>query len=96
MLEGNIREYEEKRLAIEAAAVDEAIREEPACAKDPNDLMFSTEVDVPARAYTQMAHHDIPIEQMLDKEHEERPTMLKQFETDTSFREILDKIVNKT
>ena len=47
MLEGNIREYEQKRLTIEA---ETATRDEPECVKDPCDLVFTTEVDVPARA----------------------------------------------
>lgn len=33
---------------------------------------------------------------MLDKEYEDRPNMLNEFESDSSFRDILDKIVNKT
>jgi len=70
--------------------------------------MFQTEVDVPIvppRSKTSMAvvaektidlEGNLTLESMLDHNCNEKPTMLKQFETDSEFKGLLSKIVNRT
>jgi hypothetical protein len=69
--------------------------------------MFQTEVDVPIvkpRSLTSMAiaetsikmDGDLTLESMLDHNFNEKPTLLKQFETDSEFKGLLSKIVNRT
>jgi len=67
--------------------------------------MFQTEVDVPVmppRSLTSLAmpersvDRDLTLEGMLDHNFNEKPTALKQFETDSEFKGLLSKIVNRT